>query len=82
MYDAWLLFAAAAPTALKAARPGTEQFRAARRDALEASREVVGTHGVYNTSPDNHWGLDNRARVLITVKDGDWKLVDVNNLRK
>jgi len=82
MYDAWLLFAAAVPIALKAAKPGTAQFRAALRDALETSREVVGTHGVYNTSPDNHWGLDNRARVLITVKDGDWKLLDVNNLRK
>jgi len=37
----------------------------------------VATHGVYNMKPDDHWGLDSRSRVLITVKDGDWKLLDM-----
>jgi len=78
-YDAWLLLESALPAALKAARPGTPEFRAALRDAIETSREVVATHGVFNMGPDDHWGLDSRSRVLITVRDGDWQLMDVEN---
>ena len=33
-------------------------------------RNVVGTHGVYNMSPSNHNGLDERARVLVRVENG------------
>lgn len=75
-YDAYLLFAAAVPQALKVAKPGTPEFRQALRDAIEASSEVVGTHGVFNMSKTDHFGLDKRARVLVEVKDGDWKLLN------
>jgi len=61
--------------ALKKARPGTPEFRAALRDALENVRNVVGTHGVYNMSPSNHNGLDERARVLVRVENGAWRLL-------
>ncbi|TFL10006.1 ABC transporter substrate-binding protein [Pusillimonas caeni] len=77
-YDAFLLFQNAVPVALKAAKPGTPEFRAALRDAIENSKEVVTTHGVYNMTPTDHFGMDERARVLITVKDGDWSLVDMD----
>ncbi len=73
-YDATLLLDAAVPEALKKAKPGTPEFRAALRDALEHVKNVVGTHGVYNLSADNHNGLDERARVLVEVKDGEWTL--------
>ena len=75
-YDAFLLFQAAVPAALKAAKPGTPEFRAALRDGIEKSKEVVATHGVYNMTPTDHFGLDSRARVLVQVKDGDWKLLN------
>lgn len=75
-YDAFLLFQAAVPSALKAAKPGTPEFRAALRDAIEKSKEVVATHGIYNMTPTDHFGLDARARVLVEVKNGDWKLLD------
>lgn len=74
-WDAWLLLKAAIPVALKTAQPGTPEFRAALRDALEATKDLVGVHGVYTMTADDHTGLDDRARVLITVKDGDWVLV-------
>jgi branched-chain amino acid transport system substrate-binding protein len=74
-YDGVLLLNAAVPEALKKARPGTPEFRAALRDALEQVRNLVGTHGVFDMSPENHVGLDERARVLVTVKDGEWKLM-------
>ncbi len=75
MYDAYLIFAAAVPEALKKAKPGTPEFRQALRDAIENNAEVVATHGVYQMRPNDHWGLDHRARVLAKVENGDWKLL-------
>ncbi|HLY90447.1 MAG TPA: ABC transporter substrate-binding protein [Acetobacteraceae bacterium] len=72
-YDAFLLLQAAIPQALKAGKPGTEEFRVALRDALEKTHEVVGVSGVYNMSPTNHNGQDSRAAVLVEVKDGAWR---------
>ena len=74
-YDAVLVVEAAAKEALKKARPGTAEFRAALRDALENVKNVVGTHAVYSMSPSNHNGMDERARVLVEVKDGQWRLM-------
>ena len=74
-WDAALLLERAIPTALKAAKPGTEAFRAALRDALEHERDVVGCQGVFNMSPTNHNGMDERARVLVTVRDGRFRLL-------
>jgi branched-chain amino acid transport system substrate-binding protein len=74
-WDAGILLERAIPTALKAAKPGTEAFRVALRDALEGEREVVGCQGVFNMSPSNHNGMDERARVLVTVKDGRFRLL-------
>jgi branched-chain amino acid transport system substrate-binding protein len=74
-YDGMLILNAAAPEALKKAKPGTEQFREAMRAALENVRNVVGTHGVYNMNPQNHNGLDERARVVVHVENGAWHLV-------
>jgi len=74
-YDAFLLLAAAVPVAAKTAKPGTPEFRVALRDALENVKNVVGTHGVYNMTPTNHTGLDQRARVLVRVENGKWRLL-------
>ena len=74
-YDAMLLLKAAIPIALKSGQPGTEQFRVALRDALEATRGLVGVSGVYDMSPTNHNGQDERAAVLVEVKDGAWRAI-------
>ena len=74
-YDAGLLLQKAIPTALKKAKPGTVEFREALRDALEQSKEVVGAQGVFNMNAQNHNGMDQRARVMMTVKDGRWMLL-------
>ena len=75
VYDAGLLLARAVPEALKHGKPGTPEFRAALRDALEKTKELVGTQGVYNMTPADHSGFDQRGRELITVRDGQWRLV-------
>lgn len=74
-YDAVLLLNAAVPMALKKAKPGTPEFREALRSALESVKDVFGTHGVYNMSASNHNGLDERARVLVHVQNGQWRLM-------
>ena len=74
-YDAFLMISHAVPEALKKARPGTAEFRAALRDALEGIKEMPATHGVFTMSPTDHNGLDNRARVLVRVEGGNWKLI-------
>ena len=73
--DARLLITNAVPAALKAGEPGTEAFRTALRDALEQTSNMVGTQGVYTMSPANHNGMDERARVLVQVVDGKWRLL-------
>jgi branched-chain amino acid transport system substrate-binding protein len=74
-YDAFLLLNAAVPAAMAKAKPGTPEFRQALRDALENVKNVVGTHGVYNMTPTDHNGLDERARVLVHVAGGEWRLM-------
>jgi branched-chain amino acid transport system substrate-binding protein len=74
-WDSAILLERAIPAALKVGKPGTEAFRVALRDALEQEREVVGCQGVFNMSATNHNGMDERARVLITIKDGKFRLL-------
>ena len=74
-WDSAILLEHAIPAALKVGKPGTEAFRVALRDALEQEREVVGCQGVFNMSATNHNGMDERARVLVTVKDGKFRLL-------
>ncbi len=72
-WDAGVLMTAAVPVALKKAKPGTAEFRAALRDALEQIKEVPGAHGIFNMSPTDHLGLDQRARVMVKIENGTWK---------
>ena len=75
VFDAGLLLEHTIPQAAKTGKPGTPEFRSALRDALENTRELVATQGVYNMSPEDHSGFDERGRVLITIKDGQWTLL-------
>ncbi len=74
LYDAYMLLAKAIPEALKKAKPGTKEFRAALRDALENSN-VVATHGVFVMNANDHNGLDNRARVMVKIENEKWVLI-------
>jgi len=74
-WDSYVLLARAVPEALKKAKPGTKEFRFALRDALENTKELVATHGVYTMTPNEHNGLDNRARTMIKIDNGKWVLL-------
>ncbi len=72
-WDAGSLMVRAVPQALKVAKPGSPEFRAALRDALEQIKEMPGAHGIFTMAPTDHLGLDQRAVVMVTIKDGAWK---------
>lgn len=72
-YDAYLLLADAA--ARTKGEPGTPAYRSALRDAIVSTKELTGTHGIYNFKPDNRYGSDQRAVVIVRSEKGQWKLV-------
>ncbi len=73
IYDASLVLAKAIPVALAEAQPGTKEFHAALKRAIEAIKNLAVTQAVLSYSPTDHDGTDDRARVLVTVKNGSWK---------
>jgi branched-chain amino acid transport system substrate-binding protein len=74
-WDAYLLLDAAVPVALKKAQPGTKEFREALRTALENVRNLAACHGIYNLSPTDHQGFDERSRAMARIENGTWKIV-------
>ncbi len=64
------------PAALKSgAKPGTPDFREALRKALISEKEIAASQGVYNFTETDRFGVDDRAAVLLTVKNGKFELV-------
>ncbi len=66
-WDAYLIARHGIEQALKTAKPGTEPFRTAVRDAMENAKEVVGAEAVFNLSPTNHNGTDIRSEVIVQI---------------
>src|SRR5690606_16627484 len=75
IHDAMAILRKAIPEAKKKAQPGTPEFRAALRDAIEAGGRFPASQGVFEFTPDNHFGLDQRAVVLLSAKDGKFDLI-------
>ncbi len=75
-YDAWIVLEKVVPVALKKAKPGTKEFRAAMKDAIEGMGRTVFSHGVMNWTATDHWGYTMETGVMLTVKNGDWALAN------
>ena len=71
-YDAFEALKRVIPVALKAGKPGTPEFREGIRQALISEKEIVASQGVYNWTEKDRYGLDDRSRILLTVKDGKY----------
>jgi branched-chain amino acid transport system substrate-binding protein len=69
-----MLLRGAIPEALKKGQPGTKAFRSALRDALENSKDVAASNGVFSMNAGDHNGMDNRARVIVRIENGKWVL--------
>lgn len=74
-YDAATMLNSAIPIALLTAKPGTPEFRTALRDALETIYELAMSNGIAEMTAKDHNGYDKRARVMVTIQDGAWKLL-------
>ncbi|UCV15035.1 ABC transporter substrate-binding protein [Quatrionicoccus australiensis] len=74
-WDAGVLLGSAIPVALKKAKPGSVEFRRALRDAIEGTKNLPAAHGIFNLTPNDHQGYDQRARVMATIENNAWKLV-------
>jgi branched-chain amino acid transport system substrate-binding protein len=75
-YDAQIVLEKVLPVALKKAKPGTPEFRAALRDGLETMGRTIFSHGVMNWTKDDHWGYTNETGVLLKVVDGKFIVED------
>ncbi len=75
-YDALIVLEKAVPVALKKAKPGTKEFRAALKDAIEGMGRTVFSHGVMNWTKDDHWGYTPETGVMLKVVNGDWALAN------
>ena len=73
-YDAVVVLEKIIPMALKKAKPGTPEFRAALREATETMGRTVVSHGVLNYTKDNHWGFTTETGLVLKVVNGDWKV--------
>lgn len=73
-YDSLLVLEKAVPIALKQGKPGTKEFRAALRTAVETMGRTVVSHGVLNWTKDDHWGFTQETGVMLKVVNGDWKV--------
>ena len=71
-YDAKIMLEKILPVALKKAKPGTPEFRAALRDAVEGMGRTVFAHGVMNWTKDDHWGYTNETGVMLKVVNGQF----------
>ncbi len=75
LFDCATIMLSGVQPALAKGKPGSAEFRAALRDAVEGLKDVAATHGVYSFTAEDHAGLDKRARVLIKIVDGKWTLL-------
>ena len=71
-YDAFLVLERVIPVALKKAKPGTPEFREAIREAFLTEHEIAASQGVYNFTEKDRYGLDDRSRIILTVKNGKY----------
>ncbi|MBL0147272.1 MAG: ABC transporter substrate-binding protein [Ideonella sp.] len=75
-YDAQIVLEKIVPMAMKKAKPGTKEFRAALKDAMETMGRTVFSHGVMNWTKDDHWGYTMETGVMLKVVNGDWALAN------
>lgn len=73
-YDSMIVMEKAVPIALKKAKPGTPEFRAALRDAFEHIGKTTLAHGVLNWTPTDHWGYTDDTGVMMKVTGGEFKV--------
>ena len=78
VFDAYLVLQRIVPEALKKGKPGTPEFRAALKTALETTGRLPVSQGVLHYTATDHYGFTPDTGVLLTVENGGWKLVSTH----
>jgi branched-chain amino acid transport system substrate-binding protein len=74
-FDVAVVLDKAVPLALKKGKPGTPEFRAGLKDALETMGRTPVSQGVLHYTPTDHFGFTPETGVLLKVVGGDWQVV-------
>jgi branched-chain amino acid transport system substrate-binding protein len=75
VFDAYIVLSKAVPIALKKAKPGTPEFRAALKDALETMGRTPVSQGVLDYTKTDHFGFTPETGVLLKIVKGEWQVV-------
>jgi branched-chain amino acid transport system substrate-binding protein len=78
VFDAYIILQRIVPEALKKGKPGTPEFRAALKTALETTGRIPVSQGVLHYTPTDHYGFTPDTGVLLTIENGGWKLVSTH----
>ena len=78
VFDAYILLQRIVPQALKKGKPGTPEFRAALKTALETEGPVPVSQGVLDYTATDHFGFTPDTGILLTIENGNWKLVSTH----
>ena len=54
---------------------GSIAYREALKNAILGTKELVGTQGIFNFKPEDRYGSDERAVVIVRLEKGKWVLV-------
>ena len=68
-YDAFII-------AVDAIKRAKTDDKAKVRDAIEQTKDLPGTAGIFNMSPTDHMGLGLDAFKMIEIQNGDWVIID------
>ena len=71
-YDAKIVLEKVIPMAKAKAKPGTPEFRAALKEAMETMGRTVFAHGVMNWTATDHWGYTKETGVMLKVSGGQF----------
>jgi len=74
-FDVVIVLEKAIPLALKKAKPGTKEFRAALKDALETMGRTPVSQGVLNFTATDHFGYTPETGVMLKIVNGEWQVV-------
>lgn len=74
-FDAWLVVARAAAKVPAKLEPGTPAYRAALRDAINATKDLPATEGVLSYKLGTPYGTDEHSVVLVKLDKSKWVLL-------
>lgn len=74
-FDVVIVLEKAIPLALKKGKPGTKEFRAGLKEALETMGRTPVSQGVLNYTVTDHFGYTPETGVLLKIVGGEWQVV-------